>query len=186
MFGWKIYLLVSFKFYNTTGCPLQKQKRSLVTKLYAVQTSFTTQTLTTWPTDTNASAGLVGVRLDKWMRKSSAMKFGLPADQTCGGQANIADWYLSCPTTECWERTDCFTVGEPARVQIPQPDILCQRSWFSSFHYQETERLLSLDQSVKIHKIRYSTKSKYVRYTVTPRLTKIIRSGIPFVSRNLR
>jgi hypothetical protein len=74
---------------------------------------------------------LSGVRLDKWMRKSSAMNFGLQSDQTCGGQTNIADWYLSCPTTECWERSDCFTVGVPARVQIPKPDILCQRSWFS-------------------------------------------------------
>jgi len=109
---------------------------------------------------------LSGVRLDKWMRKSSAMNFGLQSDQTCGGQTNTADWYLSCPTTECWERTDCFTVGKPARGQIPKPDILCQRSWFPSFHYQETERLLSLDQSVKTHKIRHSTKSKYIWYTM--------------------
>jgi len=59
---------------------------------------------------------LSGVRLDKWMWKSSAMNFGLHSDQTCGGQTNIADWYLSCPTTECWERSDCFTVGVSARV----------------------------------------------------------------------
>jgi hypothetical protein len=91
---------------------------------------------------------LRGVRLDKWMQNASAMNVGLQPSvrQTSGGQTHIADWYLSCLTTECCERTDCLTIGVPARVKIPKPDILCQRSWFPSFHYQETGRLLSLYQ----------------------------------------
>jgi hypothetical protein len=109
-----------------------------------------------------------GVRLDKF--ESSARNVSLQSNQTRTGQTNITDWYLSCPTADwCGEAipsrlSSCLL----AWVQIPKRHTPFQNSRFPRFCYHKTDRLLSLDQSIKIDEMPSTTKRKYKVVQIWP------------------